>query len=76
MEPHATIVRGRDGTERVLVDLADFQAVLDAAHSAAYGLPDVESIVKRLGAVLAAPRGDAVDLDQFLAEYDALHGES
>jgi hypothetical protein len=74
MEPRATVVRTPGGTEGVVLDLADFQALLDAAHAASHGLPDVAAIVQRLSAVLGEHH-DVVDLDRFLAEYDALHGK-
>jgi hypothetical protein len=76
MEPRATIMRSRDGSERVIVELADFQALLDAAQAADHGLPAVVPIVRELARVLAERRNDTVDLEEFLAEYDATHGES
>jgi len=75
MEPPATIVRASDGTERVVLDLGDFQALVDAANAGTHGLPDVAHLVDRLRAVLDEPTHEAVDLDQFLVEYDALHGK-
>jgi hypothetical protein len=74
MDPRATVVRASDGTERVVLDLADFQALLDAADAATHGLPEIEPLVRRLRVILdQAP--DSVDLEDFLAEYDALHGK-
>jgi hypothetical protein len=73
MTIRAQRVRAADGTERVLVDLVDFQALLDAADTARHGLPDVAAIVRRLASNLEANE-ETVDLDQFLASYDALHG--
>lgn len=75
MEPRATVVRGADGTERVVLDLADFQALLDAADAATHRLPDLDTVVHRLRAIVEESPHDVVDLDQFLAEYDALHGK-
>jgi hypothetical protein len=65
-------VRDRDGTERVLVDLADFQALVDAADLATHGVPDVRVIVERLRANLEADEA-VVDVDEVLAAYDAAH---
>jgi hypothetical protein len=74
MEPRSTLVRAADGTERVVLEVADFQALLDAASAAAHGLPEIEPLVRRLGAILDQSP-DTVDLEDFLAEYDALHGK-
>lgn len=68
-------MRDRDGTDKVLVDLADFQALLDAAHAASDGFPDVRAIILELGEALRPSDQDIVDLGAFLAEYDTLHGE-
>jgi len=74
VDPRATVVRAADGIERVILELQDFQALLDAAAAARHGLPDVSSLVVRLQADLDDPMSEVIDLDQFLAEYDALHG--
>lgn len=66
------IVRSKDGTERVVLDLAEFQALLDAASVAEHGLPNVKDVIRELRAVLASG-GAYVDADEFLAEYDAAH---
>lgn len=73
MSGRAQRVRGADGAERVLIDLADFQALLDAADGARHGLPDVPSVVRRLKVSLESGEG-TLSLDEFLASYDALHG--
>jgi hypothetical protein len=65
-------VRGRDGSQRVLLDLAEFQALLDAANAAEYGAPDVKIVVDGLRAVLATDN-EYVDAGEFLAGYDAAH---
>jgi len=65
-------VRAEDGTQRVLLDLAEFQALLDAASIADHGLPDVNLLISELKLALASPES-YVDADQFLAEYDATH---
>jgi hypothetical protein len=75
MEPRTTVLRGRDGREHVLLELADFQALVDAANAAAHGLPDVEDVLQRLIGVLDQVPAESIDLAEFLAEYDALHGE-
>ena len=74
MDPRATVVRASDGTEKILLDLADFQALLDAADVATHGLPDVEPLVRRLRLALDEP-SDGIGLEDFLAEYDALYGK-
>ena len=71
----ARILKGSDGRERVLLELAEFQGLLDAARQADTGLPEVAPLIRKLADVLRAPR-EEVDLDQFLADYDAAHGES
>jgi len=74
MQPHATIVRAADGTERVVLEIADFQALLDAANASTHGLPEIGPLVRRLRALLDQPT-ETVDLEVFFAEYAALHGE-
>jgi hypothetical protein len=63
----------KDGTEHVLVELSEFQALLDAANASRSDLPDVNTILGRLVQNLETDEG-SVDLDEFLAEYDAVHG--
>ena len=65
-------VRSRDGSQRVLLDLAEFQALLDAASAAEFGAADVKSVVDGLRAVLVGDH-EYVDAEQFLAGYDAAH---
>jgi hypothetical protein len=65
-------VRAKDGTERVVLDLAEFQALLDAAESAKRGPPDVQAVVEQLRTVLAS-ECEYVDAGTFLDEYDAAH---
>ena len=71
----ARVLKGCDGRERVLIELAEFQALLDAARCSEAGLPEIRPLVKKLGVLLDEPR-EYVDLDEFLADYDAAHGES
>jgi hypothetical protein len=66
-------LRADDGKQRVLLDLAEFQALLDAASIAEHGLPDVKTLISELKKALASPEG-YVDADELLAEYDATHG--
>jgi hypothetical protein len=72
-EPRVTLLRAADGSERVLLDLADFQALLDAANASKHGLPELAPVVARLRAVLEQGDRDALDLERFLAGYDAVH---
>lgn len=74
MAERAKVLRDGDGRERVLLDLAEFQALLDAARRADAGLPDLAPLIRRLEQVLTCP-AEEVDLERFLAEYDAAHGE-
>jgi len=74
MAPLARIVRDRDGRERVVLELVDFQALLDASHEAVAGRVDLSAVVRRLAEVLEVNPDDIVDLDEFLASYDAVHG--
>jgi hypothetical protein len=73
MQVNAKIVRAADGNRQVLLDLAEFQALLDAARMAEHGAPDVEELVRELDAALRSGEG-SIELDDFLAEYDAVHG--
>jgi hypothetical protein len=67
------LVRGEDGTERVLIDLAEYQALLDAASAAEHGLPDVSIVIRELKAALTTTEASYVDVDELLQQYDALH---
>lgn len=71
--PAAKLVRDKDGTERVLVDLADFQALVDAASAAEPGRLDVKDIIRALRAALDSSEG-YVDAGELLEQYDAAHG--
>ena len=71
----ARILKGSDGRERVLLELAEFQGLLDAARQSEAGLPEVAPLIRRLDEILHAPP-EEVDLGRFLADYDAAHGES
>lgn len=73
MEPRAHIVRDRDGRERVVLDLVDFQALLDASHDSVAGRVELSAVVSKLTEALATSSDDMVDLDEYLASYDALH---
>lgn len=65
-------VRAEDGTQRVLLDLAEFQALLDAASVAEHGLPDVKRVLDALRSVLTS-ESEYVDAGDFLDRYDAAH---
>jgi hypothetical protein len=65
--------RSKDGAERVELDIAEFQALLDAASAAEHGLPDVKTVIAELRAALASCEG-YIDVDDFLAQHDAAHG--
>jgi hypothetical protein len=67
-------VRTNDGTERVQIGLAEFQALLDAATIAERGLPDVKALIAELRAALESTEA-YIDADEFLAKYDAAHGK-
>jgi hypothetical protein len=70
MTIHARRVRARDGTEHVLVELADFVALVDAASAKPIDEPLLRAIVKRLRENLEADE-PGIPLDEFLAAYDA-----
>jgi hypothetical protein len=70
MEVPARRVRGHEGREQVLVDLADFIALVDAATPAPIDEPLVCAIVERLRANLEADE-PTVDVNDVLAAYDA-----
>ena len=74
MNVPAKILRAKDGTEQVVLELADFQALLDAANANAHSLPDVAEIVAKLRSILEAD-AESVEIGAFLAEYDAVHGK-
>jgi hypothetical protein len=77
MEPRTRLIRDREGKEHVVLELGDFQALLDAPSAVEDGLPEVRSVVERLALVLRSTSDqDVVDLDEFLARYDAAHGTS
>jgi hypothetical protein len=69
----ARLFRDENGIERVTLDLAEFAALVNAASIARHGVPDTTVIVRKLEEVLAEG-GEYIDLDDFLAEYDAAHG--
>jgi hypothetical protein len=66
-------VRAQDGTEQVLVELADFQALLDVVNRDASAPPDDRSVVRRLERALDTAE-DTVALNDLLRDYDAAHG--
>jgi hypothetical protein len=68
-------VRAEDGKQRVELDLAEFQALVDAASIAEHGLPDVQALISELKVALASPE-EYVGADELLAEYDAAHRTS
>ena len=70
----AKVLKDSHGRERVLLDLAEFQALLDAARRSDAGLPELGPLIRKLESVLDAP-AEEVDLERFLADYDAAHGE-
>jgi hypothetical protein len=65
-------VRTGSGRERVELDLAEFQALVDAASIAEQGLPDVTALISELKLALESSEG-YVEADELLAEYDAAH---
>ena len=65
-------VRGKDGAERVLLDLSEFQALVDAASAAEHGLPNVATVVRELKVALSATEG-YLDAEELLQQYDAAH---
>lgn len=67
------LIRTDDGVDRVLVDLKDFIALLDAARTVEHGAPAIGPIIERLEKALQQDEA-TVDLDDFLRQYDALHG--
>ena len=73
MASAARRVRSADGTEHVLVDVVEFEALVDAANAASGGMPEAGPIIERLARVLDLDE-PTVDLEQLLREYDAVHG--
>jgi len=65
-------VRTENGKQRVELDLAEFQALVDAASIAEHGLPDVRALISELKLALASTE-DYVGADELLAEYDVTH---
>jgi hypothetical protein len=61
-----------DGSEHVLVALADFLALVDAASAKPINDPLMRAIVARLRANLDADH-EGIPLDEFLAAYAAEH---
>jgi hypothetical protein len=74
MTKGAKVLKGSDGRERVLLDLVEFQALLNAARRPEAGLPELGPLIRKLEGALAVP-AEEVDLERFLADYDAAHGE-
>lgn len=74
MAERAKLLKDRNGQERVLLDLVEFQGLLDAARRPDAGLPEFGPLIRNLERVLDTP-ADEVDLERFLADYDAAHGE-
>ena len=69
----ARLVRAKDGSENVLLSLAEFQALLDAASAAEHGIPETEQVIAELKKAVAS-ESDYVDATEFLEQYDAVHG--
>jgi hypothetical protein len=65
-------VRARDGSEHVLVPVAEYQALLDAAEAAPISPALRRDIVAGLRASFESPE-PPLDVDDFLAAYDAAH---
>jgi hypothetical protein len=68
-------VQTRDGREQVVLDLADFEALVIAAETATAPplSPELRrEIVERLRQNFEADR-PGIDLDEFTAAYDAAH---
>jgi hypothetical protein len=71
----ARLVRAKDGSENVLLSLAEFQALLDAAGAAEHGVPETKQVIADLKKVLASG-SDYISATEFLEQYDAVHGSS
>jgi hypothetical protein len=68
-------VRTRDGREQVLVDVVDFEALVIAAEAATappLSAALMHEIIERLRQNFEADE-PYMDLDEFLAAYDAAH---
>jgi hypothetical protein len=65
-------VRARDGTAHVLLPLAEYEALLDAAEAAPLTPEQLRQAVAGLRASLESGE-PLVDVDEFLAAYDAAH---
>jgi hypothetical protein len=68
-------VRAKDGQEYVLLSLADYEALVIAAEAATappVSRELVSEIIARLAQNVAANE-PGIDLDDFLAAYDAAH---
>jgi hypothetical protein len=74
MEPRAHLVKGPDGRDKVVLDLVDFQALVDATRETVESPALLKEVVRRLVAEVADADDDIVDLEQFLAGYDAVRG--
>lgn len=70
----AKVLKDSDGRERVLLDIVDFQALLDAARRPDTALPEFAPLIRKLEGILAGSV-EEVDLERFLADYDAAHGD-
>jgi hypothetical protein len=57
----------------VQLDVAEFQALLDAAAVAESGAPDLKVLIAELAAAMKSNEG-YVDADVLLEQYDAVHG--
>ena len=68
----AQLVRSRDGIERVVIDLPEFQALVDAATESKHSPPEAREIIEELRKVFESD-DEYIDVDDFLAEYDAAH---
>ena len=68
----AQLIRGKDGKERVVLDLPEFQALLDAATDSSHQLPSTREIVDELRKIFELG-AEYIDVDDFLAQYDAAH---
>lgn len=69
----ARLVRAKDGTENILLSLAEFQALLDAASAAEHGIPATKEMIAELRKAVAS-ESNYVDATEFLEQYDAVHG--
>jgi hypothetical protein len=65
-------VRARDGSEHVLVPVAEYEALLEAAAATPLTPEQLRQAVAGLRASLDSGE-PPVDVDEFLAAYDAAH---